>query len=211
MIRLVLILLLLCTTIQVNGQDEGKHAIYGANEINMGGYVGIDASLNYIYNEKYSFRFGFCNNTRLAKSKPSDYSPGVIGLLTLGMSTPRDYFQSFQLAGGMIAKLSESGKARVNISIGLGLAKTKVPDNWQKIDGYLTDNYTWDYKTEHSVSLIINPKFEFPFTRYWGLSISPMLQFYDGGTFFVVGIGHVFGLLRENTPPATLKTDPNIN
>lgn len=210
--RPVFILLFICAVNQVDGQFDEKNAIYGANEINLGGYAGVDVSLNYIYNGKYSFRFGFSDNTRLSRSKPSDYSPGIIGILTLGASTPRDYFRSFQLGCGRIVMLSETGKVRANLSVGIGFVKTRIPYNWQKIDGYLTDNYTWDYKTGHSISLIINPKFEFPFTRYWGLSISPMVQFYDGGTFFVVGVGHIFGLLRGTTPPAGPSTEiPNNN
>ncbi len=199
--RSALILLLAWGAASVNAQFGEKNAIYGANEFNMGGYAGVDISFNYVYDTRLAVRIGFSGNTRIAKTLPSDYSPGVVGILTLGANTPRDNFQSIHLNFGYIQKLSSSGIARVNLSIGLGYAMTKVPYNWQKIDGFLTENYTWDYRRDHSMSFVLNPKFEFPFSRYWGLSISPMVEFYKGGTFFVVGIGHIFGLLRGSTTP----------
>jgi hypothetical protein len=118
------------------------------------------------------------------------------------MNTPSDNFQSIYLAFGYIGRLNQKGTARVNLSAGIGYVMTREPVNWQKTDGFLVENYTWDYEKNRAVSLVINPKFEFPFSRYWGLSISPMLQMYEGGTYFVVGVGHIFGLLRKSTPPA---------
>ncbi|MCU0460380.1 MAG: hypothetical protein MUE37_14995, partial [Bacteroidales bacterium] len=183
----VLILLLVSCALPVNAQFGENNALYIGNEFNVGGYFGVDISLNYLYQEKYSVRLGYTTNTRIAKSIPSDYSPGIVGILTLGMNTPSDNFRSIHLDFGFIKKLNDAGTARMNLSVGLGFVSTKEPVNWQKTDGFMTENYTWDYETDHSVSLVVNPKFEFPFSRYWGLSISPMLQVYDGGTFFVVG------------------------
>jgi hypothetical protein len=117
------------------------------------------------------------------------------------VGTPRDNFSSIHLDFGIIKKLNEAGTARINLSLGLGFVTTKEPVNWQHTDDFMTENYTWDYETGHAISFVVNPKFEFPFSRYWGLSISPMLQVYDGGVFFVVGVGHIFGLLRKSTPP----------
>lgn len=130
--------------------------------------------------------------------------------MTLGMNTPTDSFQSIYLVFGYIAGLNEKGTARLNISGGIGYAMTRVPVNWQKTDGFLVENYTWDYEKQHIISFVINPKFEFPFSRYWGLSISPMLEFYDGGTYFVMGIGHIFGLLRKSTPPVAPQPDAPV-
>lgn len=197
--------------IPIHGQFGETHAIYVGNEFNMGGYFGMEVSLNYVYREKYAARVGFTTNTRIAKSIPSDYSPGMIGILTLGMNTPRDNLRSIHLDLGFIKKLNEAGTARLNVFLGLGFVTTKEPVNWQKTDGFMTENYTWDYEAGHAVSFVVNPKFEFPFSRYWGLSISPMLQVYDGGTFFVVGIGHIFGLLRKSAPqviPASTSESP---
>ncbi|WP_242082872.1 hypothetical protein [Aestuariivivens sediminis] len=64
-------------------------------------------------------------------------------------------------------------------------------------DAFLAENYTWDYKKHNAVSLIINPKIEFAFTRFYGLTISPMLQINKDRTYFGVGIGQMIGLLRK--------------
>ena len=197
----VLIILLVCSVGPLTAQFGERNALYMGNEFNVGSYFGIDLSLNYVYQEKYSVKFGYNANTRIAKSIPSDYNPGLVGILTLGMNTPTDSFRSIYLVFGYIAGLNEKGTARLNLSGGIGYAMTRVPVDWQKTDGFMVENYTWDYEKNHSVSFVINPKFEFPFSRYWGLSISPMLEFYDGGTYFVMGIGHIFGLLRKGTPP----------
>jgi hypothetical protein len=37
-----------------------------------------------------------------------------------------------------------------------------------------------------------------------------MLEFYDGGTYFVMGIGHIFGLLRKSTPPVAPQPDAPV-
>jgi hypothetical protein len=200
--RALIILLLVSGTAAVSAQFEEKNAIYFGNEFNMGGYTGVDISLNYVYDARLAFRIGLSANTRIARTIPSDYSPGVVGILTLGANTPRDNFHSVHLTFGYILKLSESGTARLNLSLGMGYAMTKVPVNWQKNDGFLSENYTWDYENDNSLSFVLNPKFEFPFSRYYGLSISPMLEIHKGGAFFVVGIGHIFGLLRKGTPAA---------
>lgn len=200
--RALIILLLVSGAADVNAQFDEKHAIYVGNEFNIGGYAGIDLSLNYVYDTKFAFRIGFDTNTRIARSIPSDYSPGVVGILTLGANTPRDNFQSIHFTFGYIQKLSESGTTRLNLSFGLGYARTRVPVNWQKTDTFISENYTWDYEHNNSIGFILNPKFEFPFSRYYGLTISPMLEIYDGGTFFAVGIGHIFGFIRGSTPPA---------
>ena len=63
--------------------------------------------------------------------------------------------------------------------------------------GFLTENYTWIYNKYNTVNLIINPKIEFPFTRYFGLTISPMLQINKDRTYFGIGIGQMIGLLRS--------------
>jgi hypothetical protein len=194
--KALFILLLASGFGSASAQFSENNAIYAGNEFNAGSYFGMDLSLNYAWQEKYCVKLGYNTNTRIAKTIPSDYNPGLVGILTFGMNTPRDNFRSVYLAFGYIAGLNRAGTARVNLAFGLGYVMTRVPVNWQKTDGFMSENYTWDYEKAHSVSFVINPKFEFPFSRYWGLSISPMLQFYDGGTYFVVGIGHIFGLTR---------------
>ena len=50
---------------------------------------------------------------------------------------------------------------------------------------------------KNRISLIINLKIEFPLTRFYGLTISPMIQINKSRTYFGIGIVYMFGLPRE--------------
>lgn len=44
---------------------------------------------------------------------------------------------------------------------------------------------------------IVNPKIEFPFNRFYGLTISPMLQVNKDRIYVGIGIGQMIGFLRR--------------
>ena len=87
-----------------------------------------------------------------------------------------DLYQSFQICFGKMYELNPKETVRANISIGLGSTLVNA---------------------ERSVSLIINPKIEFPFTRFFGLTFSPMLQLNKYSSYYGIGIGCVIGALRD--------------
>jgi len=104
-----------------------------------------------------------------------------IGFLNLLRGTQDDEFhfdlyQSFQICFGKMYELNPKETLRANISIGLGSTLVNA---------------------ERSVSLIINPKIEFPFTRFFGLTFSPMLQLNKYSSYYGIGIGCVIGALRD--------------
>jgi len=45
--------------------------------------------------------------------------------------------------------------------------------------------------------LIINSKIEFPFTRFYGFTISSMAKINKDRIYYVVGFGQMYGLLRK--------------
>ncbi len=181
-----------------NAQFDENNAIYSTGELNLGNYFGVDFNLNYVYKEKYTFKIGYTGNIRKPKSQPENYTSGLTGLLSFGLANPYDQFENYQLGFGEIYNLNKSGTIRANLSIGLGYTTIREPENWKFInEAFLTENYTWNYKKYNTVSLIINPKIEFPFTRFYGLTISPMLQINKDRIYFGIGIGHMFGLLRK--------------
>ncbi|HSP84008.1 MAG TPA: hypothetical protein VLN72_09800, partial [Gillisia sp.] len=63
--------------------------------------------------------------------------------------------------------------------------------------GFLDENYSYEYHKYHTVSLIINPKIEFPITRIYGLTLSPMILINKDRTYMGIGVGHMIGLLRK--------------
>jgi len=196
--RTAIILLILIFSNSVNAQFGENHAIYGHSEFTLGNYIGGDLGLNYIYKERYSFKFGYSGNVRSSQLKPEDYDAGQRGLLSFGIIGPKDYMENYQFCFGKIVKFQENGKTRLNLALGIGLTTIKEPGNFEFIENAgRSENYNWNYNRYNTVSLIINPKIEFPFARYYGFSISPMLQINKDNVLFVVGFGQIIGLLRK--------------
>lgn len=186
-------------------QFDENNVIYSSGEVNFGNYVGIDMNLNYVYKEKYSFKIGYTGNLRKPISLPENYSPGLIGIFYFWLINPYDKFENYQIGLGRTYILNEKGTIGANLSFGLGYTTIREPENWEFIkDANFVENYTWNYRMYNTVSLIINPKIEFPFTRYYGFTISPMLQINKDRTYFGIGIGHMIGLLRKKNLTKTL-------
>ena len=183
------------TTAQLAKND----AIYAASELNLGKYYGMDLNLNYVLNEKYSFKLGYTGYLRKPKTLPEDFSTGVIGILVWGLNHPMDKFENYGASVGRIYKINLCGTIRVNLSLGVGYSILTEPDNWEKINNNaisLQENYSYDNIKHKAVSLIVNPKIEFPITRFFGFTISPMLQINKERTYFGIGIGSMIGILK---------------
>lgn len=196
--RIITILIFSISINFANAQFTENNAIYQTGEFNLGNYIGVDFNYNYVYKEKYSFKVGYTGNIRKPKSQPDNYTSGLTAIFSLGLSNPFDQNENYQIGFGKIYKLNASGTIRANLSVGLGYTIIREPENWQMINApLLAENYTWNYKKLNTVSLIINPKMEFPFTRYFGLTISPMLQINKYRTYFGIGVGQMIGLLRN--------------
>lgn len=183
-------------------QEEQKHSFYFSEELGYGNYLGIDLNINYLYLEKYSFKMGYSGNLRQPKSQPYNYSPGFFGVLFMGLANPFDQLENYQLAAGRIYDLNKKGTIRMNLSLGIGYTTIREPGNWQSTGSHLLqENYTWDYEKYHTLSLIINPKIEFPLSRFYGLTVSPMVQLSKDRIYFGIGLGQIIGLLRSKKKP----------
>lgn len=179
-------------------QFDENNAIYTTSELNLGNYIGIDVNLNYVYKEKYTFKIGYTGNIRKPISQPENYSSGLTGFFAFGLANPYDQFVNYQAAMGKLYNLNKSGTIRANLSLGIGYATIREPENWELInDPALAENYSWNYKKHNTISIIINPKIEFPFSRFYGLTLSPMLQINKDRTYFGIGIGQMNGILRK--------------
>lgn len=182
-----------------NAQFAENNAVYATGGLNFGNYFGMDLNLNYVLKEKYSFKLGYTGNFRKPISQPEDFSPGVIGILVFPLKNPADLSENFGATVGRIYKMNQSGTIRANLSLGVGYTIYTEPENWVKIDNSLVplaENYSYDNVGHKVISLIINPKIEFPVTRYFGFTISPMLQTNKDRTYFGIGFGSMTGLLR---------------
>lgn len=161
-----------------NAQFIENNAIYITEEINLGNYFGGDLNLNYVWKDTYAFRLGYTGNLRRAKSLPEDFTTGAAGIMVFGLNNPVDKFENIGVSVGRILKLNPSGTIRANLSIGAGYTFYTEPTNWRKTNNSavsIAENYSYDYVRHEAVSLIINPKIEFPITKYFGFTVSPLL------------------------------------
>ena len=182
-----------------NAQFTERNAIYATAEANAGNYFGVDLNVNYVLDQKYSFRMGYTLNARKPKSQPEDFTSGLTGILVFGMDSPLDKLENFGVSVGRIYNLNKSGSIRINFSVGVGYTLYTEPENWDKIDDSplsVSKNYSYDYATHKTASLLINPKIEFPFTPVYGLTLSPMLQINRDRTYIGIGIGSMIGWLK---------------
>ncbi|WP_372746657.1 hypothetical protein [Lutibacter sp.] len=195
----VILLLLFCISVNsVNAQFDENNSIYYSTELSLGNYIGLDLNMNYVYKDKYSFKIGYSGNIRKPKSQPEDYTSGLTGLFLLGLANPYDQLENYQIGMGNIINLNSSKTIRLNLLAGLGYTIIREPENWvRNNDAFLAENYNWNYHKHTTVSFIINPKIEFPISRIYGFTISPMLQINKDNLYFGVGIGNMIGLLKS--------------
>ncbi len=199
--RKILVVIIIVLNVQLTTAQENKtHTYYLSSELNLGNYYGVDFNLNYVFKNKYSLKLGFSGNIRKPKSEPEDYSGGLNGIFHLGIENPYDHLLNYRVDFGRIHNLNQKGTIRANFSIGIGYTIIKEPENWQFIENdasiNLAENYTYSYNSYNTLSLVINPKIEFPLTRFFGLSVSPMVQLNKDRTYFGIGLGTMLGKLK---------------
>lgn len=198
--KIIIIILIALQSQFITAQNTDKNTYYLTSELNLGNYFGVDYALNYVYKNKYSLKVGFSGNVRKPISQPDDYSGGLNGLFSLTTENPYDHFLNYKIDVGRIYNLNKKGTIRANISVGVGYTIIKEPENWQFVNNEalinLSENYTYAYREYNTVSLIINPKIEFPITKYFGLSASPLIQLNKDRTYYGIGFGMMLGKLK---------------
>ncbi len=201
--RLLFIILLSNWLSPANGQFWDNNFIYYSGDVNFGNYLRGNQELNYIYKSKYSLKIGQTMSMRFAKSQPDDYSTGLIGGMFLQIPFTFDKIESYYISVGGVLNLNKKRTLRANLSIGGGYTTIKEPYNWQPVEDPkgLIPNYTYEYNKINKMSLILNPDLEFAFTRYFGVTLSPILEMNKDRIHFGIGIGIMAGLLREKNYP----------
>jgi len=199
--RKILILFLIIHNVQlIIAQNSDINTYYVTGELSLGNYVGLDYTINYIFKDTYALKLGFSGKIRKPKSAPEDYSGGLNSVFTAGIDFPYDHLLNYDLSFGKIYNFNDSHTIRLNFLIGIGYTIIKEPGNWQFVDNdatiNLAENYSYTYRDYNTISFIINPKIEFPLSNFFGLSISPMLQFNKDRTYFGIGFGTMLGKLK---------------
>ena len=188
----------------MNAQFSEQNALYLSGEFNAGNYWGANLDLNYISQNKYSFMLGISGMFRESPSMPDDYSSGVEMIFTLGLSELHlDLMGTYHVLAGRIFELNKRRTIRLNAMGGIGYTEVSELTNWRHTGDTWGENYTYDRIEYGVISLIVNPKFEFPITRNVGFTASPMLQLNKDRTFIGIGIGAMLGVLRKKTSNPT--------
>ena len=190
-----------------HGQSQKPHAIYGSGQLAVGNYYGLDLSANYVRAERHVFQLTVGAYQRRAQSIPSNYV-GRGGLLMPGWwpDGPFDAMEHVQFTYGSMYALNESGKMRTILSGGLALTRITEPGNWRDYTGpsggfggqiFDRPNFDFDYLSKNRVSVVFNPRIEFAFSRFYGLSLSSLLLVNRDRVQFNVGVAHLIGLVRR--------------
>jgi hypothetical protein len=184
------------------GAQANKSSFYLSSDFNFGNYVGGNFNANLLFNEGLSLQIGYSGNTRKCPTQPSNYRVAkLVEILTLGHSrNTYNYFSGGQVLIGKIFWLNETNTTRLNLLGGLGFTQISEPTNWVwKGDIGISDvgsNYSYDINQYNQVSVVLNPKFEFTGKKFFGTSISLMLQANPKRTLFGIGFGTMIGDLR---------------
>ena len=186
----------------VQAQSSEDNALYLSGEFQVGNYFGLEGGINYIHRGRTSFKLAYSGLIREPRSQPEDFNAGLIGASLLGLADPFDELGQLQLTIGRIYPLNISGSLRLNFNVGIGITSIREPSDWQRIQsGGFGTNYEWDYNQYKTLSLIINPKLEIPFTNIVGISVSPILQINKDRVYIGIGIGSIIGALRSKSKP----------
>jgi hypothetical protein len=181
---------------EAQAQQAPNHLIYSSIGIGLGTHFGVGLNLNYAIEESFSLQLGWSGYVRASKSTPDDYSPGVFTLFF----PESDWIENYSISMGKMFIFRPQGKTRMNLLGGLAFSTIEVPVNWKKTSSglgtLLGGSYTCDYHKYNKVSVIINPKFEFPVWRIVGFHISPLFVINMDMPIVAMEIGYMVGKLR---------------
>lgn len=179
--KLIILYLLLLGYGGLGAQSKNKISFYNSGEINFGNYVGGNLNANILFNKSLALQIGFSGNRRKSPAQPYNYkideSWDVLNLSRF--KNKHDYFGGFHVLMGKIFWLNETNSSRLNLLGGLGFTKIIEYSNWVlQPDGSGSggSNYTYDIIKYNKVSVVFNPRIEFTGKKFFGTSISLLLQ-----------------------------------
>lgn len=197
--KILISAILLCLfSLQSQAQFAKNHSIYFQHGFSLGTHLGINTSLNYIHKNTLSFEFGGRFYGQKSKERPGDFKGGLVTGLTLGIDGGNDLYTDVHFLVGRIIPLNIPGR-RLNLKAGLSYTDVTKSVNFQVQDkSILVSNYSYDDHRFSTMSIIINPVLEYPFTQVFGLFVSGQLIANKETAFFGIGCGVIYGLLRDS-------------
>lgn len=199
MMKKLYILFFIFSPMLIHAQFTKNHLVYVDGGISVGNYIGGGVHLNYIHKQKLSLQIGFYDLQRKDRSRPGDYSGGVVSVFSLGKSNPKEKCKSFSFLAGKILPYKGYQKARWNLRAGLTYSSFTEPINYiEKDSDLLGGNYTFEYEKSKLFGFIIKPELEIAFLKNIGTGIAGIVS-YNKKTIYV-GLEFVikFGMVRSS-------------
>jgi hypothetical protein len=180
-----------------------NHWAYGSFGLNMAGnYEALDASLNYIYKQKYTIELGASAFYRDSPDEPWDHDPWFDFIIFYPEpGAAYDRVQSVKLLVGRLIPTSFNW-IRFNLKGGITYSKVTTVENWERVStggGFFGPShyYEFDLIEKRRFGAAFEPTVELAFSRWLGLAISPYLQINDVTSTYGCHLKLMIGLLRN--------------
>jgi hypothetical protein len=198
---LLIIFITLCTGFPVSAQFAENNSLYLGLGPTLGNYSGLDINFNYASQRKWSAQIGIKSGSRASKNKPKDFSGGILGLLSRGLTNPKDEITSYQFLGGkMILLDGEEGNFRLNILTGPSINRFQNSVNFHPstANGVLLGTYTFEREKESGIGWMLKPTLEIPLGKVVGFGFSPYANFNSKNMAFGFDIQLLIGILQPS-------------
>lgn len=177
---LLILFISLCSGFSAHAQFAENHSLYLGLGPTVGNYSGLDINFNYALQRSWSAQIGIKTGVRGAKNKPDDFSGGILGVLSRGLTNPNDEIISYQFLGGkMILLDGEEGRFRINLLTGPSINKFRNSVNFQPSteNGVILGTYTFETEKDSGIGWMVKPTLEIPLGKVVGFGVSPYLNF----------------------------------
>jgi hypothetical protein len=174
----------------------------------LGKYPGGKYSLEFVNSNKLSYTIGIYEQGRKYGNLPADYRPpsGIFSNFLFGMDYPMEERTTVYFGMGKVFP-ADKGKNRFNLSAGLGYNLLSYPSDFKKITPSGTsENYSYVYKKDYSIGLVINPTADFGVWRFFGLSTGIISVISPNGSSVGFELSYMLGSVRHKKIKNTVNT-----
>jgi len=200
--QIALLLLTLVVCVNSSAQNKSKIRLYTS----IGYYSELfdSAEISLYLVESH----GFLLQTRGAAINKNDYSTQVqMPDGNYGASNENWHsYARFQILGGYRIHLDKKNRYNLYLKTGVGFHRHEYPINLVYHPATTHENYifswtepayvTHDYKVDQTTNLIINPSFEFLFSKNFGISLAPYYATNASADTFGWQISFLIGMLN---------------
>jgi len=198
--RTTILTILFCITVlssQAQWSEKNttpqKHFLYTSGDYVMGQNNGGNLGLSYIYDEKYSISIGYSATNKVEQSLPMEYLKSAENLTPINDDIPFKNFEDLHILVGRVINLNTSNTLRILLQGGPGISNYREP-----IFNITGDQYFHTTQTTKKLCFILNPKLELPLSCTLGFSVGPMYVVNNEQSYIGVGVGLMYGVLRNS-------------